>query len=183
MWIPLCVLCSFSLADFNICSLHLIFDDLINICLGVFCLGFILFGTLGFLNLGGYFLHHFRKNFNYYFLKYFLMSFLFVFFFWDAYDQNVQAFNIPSKVSGASLVAQRLKHLPKMQETWIQSLDQEDPLEKERAIHASILVWRIPWTEEPGRLQYMGSQRVRHSWSDWACMHAGLIMLKSQTRE
>ena len=58
-------------------------------CLGVFCLGFILFGTLGFLDLGGYFLPHFRDVFNYYLLKYFLMAFLFVFFFWDSYDLNV----------------------------------------------------------------------------------------------
>ena len=63
---------------------------------------------------------------------------------------------------GASLVAQRLKCLPPMQETWVQSLDWEDPLEKEMATHSSILAQRIPWTEEPGGLQSMGSQRVRH---------------------
>ena len=63
---------------------------------------------------------------------------------------------------GAFLVAQRLKNLSAMQETWVQSLGQEDPLEKEMATHASILVWRIPRTEEPGRLQFMGSQRVGH---------------------
>ena len=62
----------------------------------------------------------------------------------------------------ASLVAQRLKHLPLMRETWVQSLGQEDPLEKEMATHSSILAWRIPWMEEPGGLQSMGSQRVRH---------------------
>ena len=62
----------------------------------------------------------------------------------------------------ASLVAQRLKHLPAMQETWVRTLGQEDPLEKEMATHSSILAWRIPWTEEPGGLQSMGSQRVRH---------------------
>ena len=64
---------------------------------------------------------------------------------------------------GASLVAQRLKHLPAMQETWVQSLGQEDPLEKEMATHSSILTWRIPWTEEPDRLQSTGSQRVGHN--------------------
>ena len=63
---------------------------------------------------------------------------------------------------GASLVAQRLKHLPAMQETWVQSLGREDPLEKEMATHSSTLAWRIPWREEPGRLQSMGSQRVGH---------------------
>jgi len=52
----------------------------------------------------------------------------------------------------ASLVAQRLKRLPEMLETWVQSLGQEDPLEKEMATHSGILAWRIPWTEEPGRL-------------------------------
>ena len=64
---------------------------------------------------------------------------------------------------GASLVAQRLKHLPAMQETWVQSLGQEDPLEKEMATHSSILTWRIPWTEEPDRLQSTGLQRVGHN--------------------
>ena len=62
----------------------------------------------------------------------------------------------------ASLVAQRVKYLPAMQETWVRSLRPEDPLEKEMATHSSILAWRIPWTDEPGGLQSMGSQRVRH---------------------
>ena len=62
----------------------------------------------------------------------------------------------------ASLVAEKVKHLPAMQETWVRSLDQEDPLEKEMATHSSILAWKIPWTEKPGRLQSMGSQRVGH---------------------
>ena len=55
-----------------------------------------------------------------------------------------------------SLVAQRLKHLPAMQETWVPSLGWEDPREKEMATHSSILAWKIPWTEEPGGLQSMG---------------------------
>ena len=71
------------------------------------------------------------------------------------------------KVIWASLVAQRLKCLPARQETWVQSLGQEDPLEKEMATHSSILAWRIPWTEEPGGLLSMGSQRVRHDWATW----------------
>ena len=62
----------------------------------------------------------------------------------------------------ASLVAQRVKRLPAMQETWVRSLGQEDPLEKEMATHYSTLAWKIPWIEKPGRLQSMGSQRVRH---------------------
>ena len=60
------------------------------------------------------------------------------------------------------MVAQMVKNLLAMQETWVQSLGQKDPLEKEMATHSSILAWRIPWTEEPGGLQSLGSQRVRH---------------------
>ena len=56
-----------------------------------------------------------------------------------------------------------VKKLPEMQETWIQSLGREDPLEKGMATHSSILAWSIPWTEEPGGLQSMGSQRVGHT--------------------
>jgi len=56
-------------------------------------------------------------------------------------------------------MAQMVKHLSTMQETWGGSLGQEDPLEKEMAIHSSTIAWKIPWTEEPGRLQSMGSQR------------------------
>ena len=61
-----------------------------------------------------------------------------------------------------SLVAQRLKRLPARQETLVRSLGPEDPLEKEMATHSSILAWKIPWTEKPGRLQSIGSQRVGH---------------------
>ena len=61
-----------------------------------------------------------------------------------------------------SLVAQRLMRVPAMQEIQAQTLGQEDPLEKEMAIHSSTLAWRMPWTEEPDELQSMGSQRVRH---------------------
>ena len=66
-------------------------------------------------------------------------------------------------VFGASLVAQRLKCLPAMWEIQVQSLGWEDPLEKEMATHSSILARRIPWTEEPARLQSTGSQRVGHN--------------------
>ena len=58
---------------------------------------------------------------------------------------------------GDSLVAQMVKSLPSMRETWVRSLDQEDLLEKEMASHSSILAWKIPWTEEPGGLQFMVS--------------------------
>ena len=60
----------------------------------------------------------------------------------------------------ASLIAQLVKNLPAMQETQVPFLGREDPLEKEMATHSSILTWRIPWTEEPGRLQSMGSQEL-----------------------
>ena len=59
-------------------------------------------------------------------------------------------------------MAQRLKRLPGIQETQVRSLGQEDPLDKEMATHSSVLAWEIPWTEEPDRLQSMGSQRVGH---------------------
>ena len=62
----------------------------------------------------------------------------------------------------ASLVAQTVKNLPAMQETQVQSLGQEDPLEKGMTIHSSVLAWRIPWIEEPVRILSMGSQRLQH---------------------
>ena len=65
-------------------------------------------------------------------------------------------------------MAQIVKNLPAMQESQVLSLGWEDPLEKGMATHSSILVWRIPWTKEPGRLQSMRSQRVRHDWGDLA---------------
>ena len=69
------------------------------------------------------------------------------------------------QILGASLVAQTVKNLAVIQETHVRSLGWEEPLEKGMAIHASILVWRIQGTEEPGRLQSMGSQRVGHNWA------------------
>ena len=71
-------------------------------------------------------------------------------------------FLIITFASGASWVAQTVKNLSAMQDTWVQSLGPEDPLEKGTATHSNILAWRIPWTEKPGGLQSMGSQRVRH---------------------
>ena len=72
---------------------------------------------------------------------------------------------IALSTSWASLVAQMVKNPPAVQETWVPSLDQEDPLEKGMATHSSTLAWRIPWAEDPGRLQSMGLQRVRHDWA------------------
>ena len=68
----------------------------------------------------------------------------------------------PLQYSWASLVAQLVKNLPAMHQTWVRSLSWEDPLEKEMAAHSSILAWKIPWMVEPGRLQSMGSLRVGH---------------------
>ena len=64
-----------------------------------------------------------------------------------------------------NLVAQTVKHLPTRQEIWVWSLGGEDPLEKQMATHSSTLAWKIPWTEESGRLQSMGLQRVEHDWA------------------
>ena len=64
---------------------------------------------------------------------------------------------------GASLVAQTVKNPPAMQDSWVASLDGEGPLEKAMTTHSSILAWRIPWAEEPGRLQSMELQSIRHS--------------------
>ena len=81
---------------------------------------------------------------------------------------------------GASLVVQRIKRLPAMRETWVQSLGWEDPLEKDMATHSSILAWRIPWTEEPDGLQSMESQRDGH---DWATSHThGMINIWGITK-
>ena len=67
-------------------------------------------------------------------------------------------------ISGAFLVAQMVKNLSAVQESQVWSLGRDDPLEKGMATHSSILAWRIPWTEEPGGLQSMGSQRLGHDW-------------------
>ena len=66
-----------------------------------------------------------------------------------------------------SLVAQTVKRLSTMQDSWVRSLGWEDPLEKEMAIQSSTIAWKIPWKEEPGRLQSIGSQRVRQDWAKW----------------
>ena len=79
--------------------------------------------------------------------------------------QELCKINETQQTTKASLMAQRVKNLPAMQETqetWVQSLGQEDTLEQEIATHSSILTWKIPGTEEPGELQSMGSQIVRH---------------------
>ena len=87
-----------------------------------------------------------------------------------------------------SLVARTIKNQPTRQETGDQSLGWEDPLEKEMATNSTILAWRIPWTEEPGRLQFMGSKRVRYNWGtntftfkplySWFFMSHSLVVVK-----
>ena len=73
---------------------------------------------------------------------------------------NIKTFAWFLSKDGASLVAQMVKHLPAMRESRVRSLGLEGPLEKEMATHSSTLAWKIPWTEEPGRLQSVGSRRV-----------------------
>ena len=80
---------------------------------------------------------------------------------WTHKSRNYREATVSQKAN--PLVAQTVKNLPAVQEVWF--LDQEDPLEEGMATHSSILAWRIPWTEEPGKLQSMGSQRVRHNWA------------------
>ena len=79
--------------------------------------------------------------------------------------EESQRFTIYLCITRVFLVAQTVKNLPARRETWVQSLGQEDPLEKAMATHSSILAWRIPWTEEPGGLQSIGLQRVPWAWA------------------
>ena len=79
-----------------------------------------------------------------------------------------------SIIRGAFPMAQQIKNPPALQETRIWSLGQEDALEEGKATQSTILAWRIPWTEEPRGLQFMGSQRSRTQLSDWACIYHGV---------
>ena len=99
MGVPLYIICHFSLFAFNNFSLSLTFANLITMCLGVFLLGFILYGTVRFLDLGGYFLSHVREVLDYNLFKYFLGCFLSLFSFWDPYNENVVVFNVVPEVS------------------------------------------------------------------------------------
>ena len=88
-------------------------------------------------------------------------------FFFSILNSIFKYFGLEYCIRRASLVAQRVKRLPAVRETRVQSLGREDPLEKGMATHSSVLTWRSPWTEEPGGLHYqsMGSQRVSHDWA------------------
>ena len=105
MGIPLYIIFCFFLAAFNVFFLILIIVSLINMCLGVFLLGFILYETLHFLDLGRYFLSQVREVFDYNLFKYFLRPFLFLFFFWDPYNENAGAFNVVPEVSETVLIS------------------------------------------------------------------------------
>ena len=86
-------------------------------------------------------------------------------------------------LSRASLVAQSVKNLPAVQETWVRSLGWEDPLEKEMATHSSILAWKISWTEEPGGLQSLGSQRVGHDLATNTHTHILCLCMSNPVRD
>ena len=79
------------------------------------------------------------------------------------------------KTLGTSLVAWMVKRLSTMRETWVWFLGREDSLEKEMAIHSSTIAWKIPWTEEPGRLQSVGLQRIRHDWATSLSLESPLV--------
>ena len=125
--------------------------------------------------------------FIYFLFKYGWLILLYQFLLYSEVTQlctYIHSFLVHFRLFGTSLVAQTVKST--MQETWIRALGWEDPLEKEMAIHSSTIAWKIPWTEEPGRLQPMGSKRVGHDWvtslslSDycqlWIGMfHSGLV--------
>ena len=86
-------------------------------------------------------------------------------------------FSFPYPICWSSLVAQMVKRLSAMQETRVRSLGQEDPLEKEMAAHSSTLAWKIPYTEEPRKLQSMGWQRIRHDWATSLSLHSSSHIL------
>ena len=102
-------------------------------------------------------------NFSWYLVMWSRLSYLN----WNTHIYKVSTFKNSFLLwtFGASLVVQTVNNLPAMQETWVWSLGQEDPLEKGKATHSNILAWRTPWTEEPGGLQPTGSQRVGHDWA------------------
>ena len=94
--------------------------------------------------------------------------------------QNIYSFLILLNqwiLSLASLVAQMVKYLPAVWETWVRSLGWEMPQRKGTVTHSSILAWRTPWRVEPGRLQFMGSQRVGHEWNELALTHARVLLI------
>ena len=112
-------------------------------------------------DLVDYFLSHVRKIFSYYLLKYFFGGSFLSLFFWDSYNVNIGVFSVP-EVSLGFPCGSYGKESAYNAGDWVQSLGLEDPLEKGMATQFSILAWRILWTEEPGRLQSTGLQRVKY---------------------
>ena len=86
-------------------------------------------------------------------------------------SDTTECFHFHFHIPWASLVAQMVKNLPAMQQIWVQSPGLEVLLKKRMATHSSILAWRIPWTQEPGRLQFMESQMVKHNWATNTHIH------------
>ena len=99
----------------------------------------------------------------------------------SAMTERLTLFTFTKALYRASLVAQMVKRLPEMWETQVRFLGREDALEKEMAIHSNTLAWKIPWTEEPDRLQSMGSQRVRHHWVTSLSLSKPFIIWSSVT--
>ena len=94
---------------------------------------------------------------------------------WDSHVLDLElCLTLPSLDLPGGSAIKNLPAMQELQEMQVWSLGLEDPLEEGMATHSSILAWRIPWTEESGGLQFIGSQRVEHDWSDFACMHSPL---------
>ena len=91
--------------------------------------------------------------------------------------------NFTARNTSKDKLTQTVKNLPAMQETWVRSLGREDPLEKGMAAHSSTLAQRIPWTQEPGELQSMVSQRVGHNWATNTFKDKGILMIKISTHQ
>ena len=97
-------------------------------------------------------------------------------------DCSLPGSSVDGSVSVSSAWPIKSTPMQELQETWVQSLGQEDPLEEEMAIHSSILAWRIPWTEGTSKLQSMGPQRLGHDWSHWAPTQQWSDQIRSVTQ-
>ena len=129
--------------------------------------------------MGWYVIKLFLTLSLFYSINFYCIIYCFIYFFFKLWSLSTEAsyhlffFLRKYMYLWASLVAQRVKNPPAMQDTWVRSLGREDPLEKGMATHFSFLTWRMPWTEEPSRLQSMGLQKVRH---DLVAKHAGICI-------
>jgi len=98
-------------------------------------------------------------------------KYIYIFTNWTIWQVYIYIYMCVCVCTGGSAV-NNFPTMQETQETWVKSMGWEDPVEEGMATHSSILAWKIPWAEQPGRLQSIGSQRVRHNWSNWACVHA-----------